>query len=59
MQGACFSISSLGGIGWYGIYTHRELAGSGHSWRVTVGHEAGVEWQGFSATPDVALVAVV
>ena len=42
MQGGCFSISSLGGIGGTVVHADRQRAGSGDPRRVEVGDETGV-----------------
>jgi pyruvate dehydrogenase E2 component (dihydrolipoamide acetyltransferase) len=42
MQGGCFTVSSLGGIGRHGVHAHHQCAGGGHPRRVAGGDEAGV-----------------
>jgi pyruvate dehydrogenase E2 component (dihydrolipoamide acetyltransferase) len=54
MSGACFTISSLGGIGGRYFTPHHQCARGGDPGRVQVHHRAGVGWQGLPAAPDAA-----
>ena len=59
LQGGCFSISSLGGIGGTHVHADHQCAGSGDPRRRQVGHQAGMGWQAVRAAADAAVVAVV
>jgi pyruvate dehydrogenase E2 component (dihydrolipoamide acetyltransferase) len=53
MQGGCFSISSLGGIGGTLLHAHHQRAGSGHHGRVQEQHEP--KWDGKQFAPRLML----
>ena len=58
MQGGCFSISSLGGIGGV-LHADHQRAGSVDPGRLPVEHTPGVGRQAVHSAPDPAAVAVV
>ena len=58
LQGGCFSISSLGGIGGNVLHADHQCAGSRDPRRRQGGDEAGLERQRIRAAPHAAAVAV-
>ena len=59
MQGGCFTISSLGGIGGTAFTPDHQCAGSGDPGRVALGDEAGLPGRRLRAAADAAAVAVL
>ena len=59
MQGGCFTISSLGGIGGYRVHPDRQRTGGGHSRGCPLQHETGVRQRRVCAALDAAGVIVV
>ena len=59
MQGAGFTISSLGGIGGTHVHAHHQFARSRHPRRFEVGDEAGVGWQAVRAAAHAAAVVLL